>query len=190
MRKVCGLSVFLTLVSLSVSAAELSVIPMTTLVSMGSGSTVSAGDPSFNLKLTLIDSIDKHTDVAEDSSVLKLVKSEYSTALKRSSDESVSEVKSLKPVKRKVLVFKATWCGACQSLNYEWPKLKEVGWRIGEKETDHIQLVDADTRPDLMSRYGVTSLPTLVLVDDDEELNRKGSLGARNIAEFYYGRLK
>ena len=89
-----------------------------------------------------------------------------------------------------MLVFKASWCGACQSLNYEWPSLQKVGWRIGEKRTDHIQLVDADQRPDLISRYGISALPTLVLVDGDEEVDRRGSLGARNIAEFYYGRLQ
>ena len=68
--------------------------------------------------------------------------------------------------------------------------MKKVGWRVGEKLTDHIQLVDSDERPDLVSKYGITALPTLVLVDDDKELNRRGSLGARNIAEFYYGRLE
>ncbi len=30
----------------------------------------------------------------------------------------------------------------------------------------------------------------LVLVDGDKEVSRQGSLGARNIAEFYYGRVK
>jgi len=183
MRKVCGLSVVLT----SVSLAVLSMIPMTQLAAMGSSSKMSVGDPIYNLKLIVGGDNYTGTDDAAATSVMKLAKTEHSASLTDSTRETV---KTLKPVKRKVLVFKATWCGACQSLKHEWPKLEKVGWRIGEKQTDHIQLVDADSHPDLMSRYGISSLPTLVLVDDDAEVSRRGSLGARNIAEFYYGRLK
>lgn len=95
-----------------------------------------------------------------------------------------------KPLKRRVLVFKASWCGACQLLNYEWPKLRDVRWRIGSKDSDHFQLVDADYSPELMSRYGIASLPTLVLIEDGREISRQSSLSAKDMAEFYYGRLK
>lgn len=95
-----------------------------------------------------------------------------------------------KPLKRRVLVFKASWCGACQSLNYEWPKLRKVRWRIGTSKSDHFQFVDADQRPDLISKYSIGSLPTLVLVDGDQETGRRGGLNAVDMAEFYYGRLR
>ncbi|MFT4560050.1 MAG: thioredoxin-like negative regulator of GroEL, partial [Planctomycetaceae bacterium] len=106
------------------------------------------------------------------------------------SQDTSTKPKTLKPLKRRILVFKASWCSACQFLNYEWPNMKKVGWRVGGKLTDHIQLVDSDERPDLVSRYGITALPTLILVDGDKVVSRQGSLSARNIAEFYYGRLK
>jgi|GEM_PF-1624087 len=93
-----------------------------------------------------------------------------------------------RPLRRRVLVFKAGWCGACQSLNYEWPKLQAVKWRIGSSESDHFQIVDVDLRPDLMARYGVAQLPTLILIEDDREIRRTGATTAWHLAEFYHGR--
>ncbi|MBI1310850.1 thioredoxin fold domain-containing protein [bacterium] len=93
--------------------------------------------------------------------------------------------------KRQILVFKATWCGACQLLNPAWPKLREVNWRIGEQNTDHFRLVDSDQHPDLISRYGITALPTIVLLENGREIDRTGQiLNAVDLAEFYYGRLR
>lgn len=94
-----------------------------------------------------------------------------------------------KPLKRKVLVVKAAWCGACQSLNYEWPKLRKVRWRIGGASTDHFQLIDVDANPDVVGRYGITQLPTLLLIENGKVLQRAGGLNAKDLAEFYYGRL-
>ena len=93
--------------------------------------------------------------------------------------------------KRQILVFKATWCGACQLLNPAWPKLRKVRWRVGNRKTDHFRLVDSDEHPDLISRYGITALPTLVLLENGREIRRTGRiLNAVDLAEFYYGRLK
>lgn len=187
MRKVCGLIVLAALGTGVVSGSEESRNMKFRTVSNGSTtSSLQAGDATLNLKLAVQNDIQKSTTVKDSEK-----KSEDAKAATGKTDQtSKRQPKTLKPQKRKVLVFKATWCGACQSLNYEWPHLKKAGWRVGEKLTDHIQLVDADQRPDLISRYGISSLPTLVLVDDNEELAREGSMGARNIAEFYYGRLK
>ncbi len=94
-----------------------------------------------------------------------------------------------KPLKRKVVIVKAAWCGACQALNYEWPKLRKVRWRIGGANTDHFQLIDVDANPDVVGRYGITQLPTLLLIEDGKVLQRAGGLNAKDLAEFYYGRL-
>jgi thiol-disulfide isomerase/thioredoxin len=172
----------------SVSAAELSTAAKGKTVSTKSTSAV--GDQALNLKLAVkigeVKSDAKQAKAGDKSSG----KIEQTSAKVEKSSGSSTKPKVLKPLKRKILVFKATWCGACQALNYEWPSMKKVGWRVGGKLTDHIQLVDSDERPDLVSKYRITELPTLVLVDGDKELSRRGSLGARNIAEFYYGRLK
>lgn len=187
MRKVCGLIVLAALGTGVVSGSEESTKVKFRTVSSGSAaSSLKAGDATLNLKLAVQDDNQKPTSGKGTGTKPEDTKS----AARKTGQTSKRQPKALKPQKRKVLVFKATWCGACQSLNYEWPRLKKAGWRVGEKLTDHIQLVDADQRPDLISRYGISSLPTLVLVDDNEEIAREGSLGARNIAEFYYGRLK
>lgn len=188
MRKLCGLIVVVMLGAGSVSAAELSTATKGKTVS--STSTGSVGDQALNLKIAV-----KINDVKDGIKQAKAGgktsgKIEQTSAKVETSSGSSVKPKVLKSLKRKILVFKATWCGACQALNYEWPSMKKVGWRVGGKLTDHIQLVDSDERPDLVSKYRITELPTLVLVDDDKELGRRGSLGARNIAEFYYGRLK
>lgn len=101
-----------------------------------------------------------------------------------------SKPKELKPLKRRVLVFKADWCGACQQLSAAFPTLRKVRWRIGTKNTDHFQLIDVDRQPGLMNRYGVTSLPTVILLDGDKEIQRRGVLNAIDLAELYYGRLR
>jgi thiol-disulfide isomerase/thioredoxin len=93
--------------------------------------------------------------------------------------------------KRQVLIFKATWCGACQLLTPAWPKLRRVNWRVGSGRTDHFRLVDSDEHPELISRYGITALPTIVLVENGREIDRTGQiLNAIDLAEFYYGRLR
>ena len=202
MSKLCGLTMVVLLGSFHVSAAELSSTTATTVETAvaktrlaSTKSTPKAGLQVMNLKLTV-----SRTDTKADGESAKSTKAKStdteraaagsSPSKQAASKQTSSTPKVLKPVKRKVLIFTASWCGACQALKYEFPALKQVGWRIGGKGTDHIQLVDADRRLDLMSRYGVNSLPPLVLVDDEKELSRSGSLDARNIAEFYYGRLK
>ena len=187
MRKLCGLTV-VVLCAGTVSAAVPSTTTTVNIVSTKSTSKV--GDQALNLKHAV-----KIGELKSDAAQTKAgddrpgkIKQTLSKAEKTSG--SSAKAKVLKPLNRRILVFKATWCGACQALNYEWPSMKKVGWRVGEKLTDHIQLVDSDLRPDLVSRYGISRLPTLLLVDGEKELGRQGSLDARNIAEFYYGRLK
>ena len=87
---------------------------------------------------------------------------------------------------RRVLVFHATWCGPCERLvRNELPHLKQKGWQIGEAPSNHIQMLDADRNPSLMNRYGVSSLPALVLIDEGKIVSRRGYLSAYQLAHFY-----
>jgi len=187
MRKLCGLTV-VVLCAGTVSAAGPSTTTTVNIVSTKSTSKV--GDQALNLKLAVktgeLKGNTKQTKAGDDRSG----KIKQTLTKAETTSGSSAKLKVLRPLKRRILVFKATWCSACQALNYEWPSMEKVGWRVGEKLTDHIQFVDSDLRPDLVSRYGISRLPTLVLVDGEKELGRQGSLEARNIAEFYYGRLK
>ncbi len=189
MRKLCGLITVAMLYTSTVSAAEVSKTTAKAR-SVSTKSTLAIGDQGLDLKLAVKTGDSKRDDKQAKAGSAQSGKVEQTSAKVETSRGTSTKPKALKPLKRRILVFKASWCSACQSLNYEWPRMKKVGWRVGGKLTDHIQLVDSDERPDLVSRYGITELPTLLLVDGDKVVRRRGSLSARNIAEFYYGRLK
>lgn len=133
---------------------------------------------------------DELPEIGAESFNLKLLSQQKLTLESDAAKLEPKQIERPKALKKRVLVFKASWCGACQSLNYEWPKLEAVKWKIGPNEQSHFQLVDADERPDLMSKYGVSSLPTVILIENEQEVSRQGSLGAFDLAELYYGRLK
>ena len=68
---------------------------------------------------------------------------------------------------KKVLIdFYATWCGPCKVLS---PILEEVA-----TETDDIKLVkiDVDQNSDLVYQYGITAMPTLIVIENGQEVNR------------------
>ena len=80
-----------------------------------------------------------------------------------------------------VLDFTAAWCGPCKTIAPILASLQlEYGSRIRVVEID----VEAD--PVAAERYGVRSMPTLVLVRDDREVGR--TVGARP-RSFYAGML-
>ena len=92
---------------------------------------------------------------------------------------------------RRILFFTAPWCVACQKLKKsEFPELIETNWKIGVNPTDQIQIVDGDKHPEMMKKYGIEFLPTLVLEVDGKVVDKRGYLNAYNIAEMYYGRLE
>lgn len=62
----------------------------------------------------------------------------------------------------KVLDFYADWCGPCQMLK---PILEQV-----EKEHPEVEFeaINIDEQQELAEKYGVMSIPTLIIMDGDE----------------------
>jgi thioredoxin-like negative regulator of GroEL len=54
-----------------------------------------------------------------------------------------------------ILKFEAKWCGPCQSTDIsDW--VLDAGWRV--------EYIDVDARPDVMKAFGVTQIPTYIVI--------------------------
>lgn len=196
MSRICG-PIFGAVALLATVATTVAVIAAEPAKDTSSAAPAFAGASaiqpvSLNVLTKSLEADGAETEVANTSDEKNETASKTKESVKAKPDseaKSDEKPKALKPLKRRVIVVKATWCGACQALNYEWPKLRKVRWRIGKADTDHFQLVDTDQDPGVVGRYGVTQLPTLLLIENGKVIDRAGVLNAKDLAEFYYGRL-
>jgi len=78
-------------------------------------------------------------------------------------DDNNFEAQVLKNTKPVLVDFWAPWCGPCRALG---PVLEEVAREYGEKVG--IVKVNVDENPETSSRYGVRSIPTIVVIRDGE----------------------
>ena len=73
---------------------------------------------------------------------------------------------------KKVLVdFFASWCGPCRMVS---PIVDEIA---EERPDIKVVKINVDDEPSLASRFGVMSIPTLVVIEGGREVNRL--MGAR-----------
>ena len=77
--------------------------------------------------------------------------------------DSTFEQEVLKSDKPVIVDFWAEWCGPCHAVA---PVLD----KIVEERGDEVKLVkvNIDEEPDLASRYGIASIPTMILFKDGE----------------------
>ena len=82
-------------------------------------------------------------------------------------------------IKNKVLVdFYADWCGPCKMLAMEIEKA------ASEIDIDIVK-VNVDEEEDIARRYGVMSIPTLILFENGQELKKTiGFMPKERIKEF------
>ena len=79
-----------------------------------------------------------------------------------------------------ILYFTATWCGPCRSLA---PRMEKLKGQINYRK------IDIDQNREMAMKYGVRSVPSLVLVNQNgEELRRLvGVKPDDQIINFYNG---
>lgn len=77
----------------------------------------------------------------------------------------------LKAPNRVLIDFWATWCGPCQMIA---PHLEELA---REREDITVCKVDVDQEPGLAAQFGITSIPTLVVMEKGQVLQK--ALGFR-----------
>lgn len=64
---------------------------------------------------------------------------------------------------KKVLRFTASWCGPCKALAMT---LAEIDSSLP------MEVIDIDVHPEIAQEYGVRSVPTLVMLDENIEIKR------------------
>jgi thiol-disulfide isomerase/thioredoxin len=92
---------------------------------------------------------------------------------------------SKKPLRRRLLVYTASWCGPCRTFKaVALPRLVSVGWRVGDGPRDHISFIECDA----CLPAGITALPTFVLLEDGREISRHvGALDEWGVGELVKG---
>ena len=77
---------------------------------------------------------------------------------------------------KQLFYFSADWCVPCQTLG---PVMDQVSQKI------QVQKINVDYEPDIISKYGVRSVPTVILVENGQEVRRfTGAKGYNNIINF------
>lgn len=73
----------------------------------------------------------------------------------------------LESEKTVLIDFYADWCGPCKILS---PIIKEIA-----EETEKVKVVqiDVDEEEELAMEYGIMSIPTMVVIKDGEEVDRR-----------------
>lgn len=79
----------------------------------------------------------------------------------------------------KVLDFQAKWCGPCKSVA---PMVKKV---VAEFENIQLIEIDVDEETDKAMEYGIRSVPTFILLKNDQVVDRLiGAVPAKDFKEF------
>jgi thioredoxin 1 len=69
---------------------------------------------------------------------------------------------------QKILRFTADWCGPCKSLA---AGLEDLKFTLKDNMPP-IEVIDIDEHLEMTIKYGIRGVPTLIMLDGDQELRR------------------
>ena len=79
-----------------------------------------------------------------------------------------------------VLYFTAEWCGPCKKTRPIVEEMKREGFEF--------QIIDADYEQLLVKRFGIKSVPTFILFENEKEINRTtGAKTRKELQSFING---
>jgi thioredoxin len=77
---------------------------------------------------------------------------------------------------KQLFYFSAEWCQPCKTLA---PIMEQVA------QTIPVQKVNVDYEPDVITKFGVRNIPTVILVENGQEVRRfTGARGYNDILNF------
>jgi thioredoxin 1 len=80
---------------------------------------------------------------------------------------------------KQLFYFSSDWCVPCQTLG---PVMDQVSQKIP------VRKINVDYEPDVNSRYRVQSIPTVILVENEQEIRRFiGAKSYNDIIQFING---
>lgn len=80
---------------------------------------------------------------------------------------------------KKLLYFSATWCGPCINLS-------PILMGICKSNNIPIKKIDVDQDPENTIKYRIRSIPTLIVIENDQEIKRHiGVIEQYKILEFW-----
>ena len=81
---------------------------------------------------------------------------------------------------KNVFYFTAEWCGPCKKTRPIVEEMKREGFEF--------QIIDADYEQLLVKRFGIKSVPTFILFENEKEINRTtGAKTRKELQSFING---
>ena len=79
-----------------------------------------------------------------------------------------------------VFYFTADWCNPCK-------KVRPIVEEINRDSLVKFQIIDVDSEAELVKRFEIRSVPTFILIEDNEEVNRiTGAQTKEQLESFIY----
>ena len=74
--------------------------------------------------------------------------------------------------------FSAPWCGPCKQFGPVMDRISEKGINVKK--------INVDYEPDVITKFGVKSVPTVILVSNEQEVARfVGAKSEQDVINFY-----